>query len=274
MNSELKELKLSQLIPNKKQDRRDWDSAAAREHIEKLKRSIGLELADGSLYGIRERLVVKSTNTPDQYQIIKGESRWRAGSEINPDMVVKCEVCSYEDKVIEHLDHATENSLKRDLNLFERALSIKTDKDNGLTTEQIIAVHGLSNKTVVSKYMSVFKLSPVKQKLIQGSLIMDLNLVSKLSKIDDNDIKELRSRCEGGEVAKKVIAEILARSNPKPVKEKEFRLSLNESHYKNILSLVGLDPEDLNNSDEDIELLLKSKLEEKFQPEIIQVHEE
>ena len=199
MNSELKELKLSQLVPNKKQDRRDWESVAARDHIEKLKRSIGLELSDGSLYGIRERLVVKATATPDQYQIIKGESRWRAGTEINPDMVVKCEVCSYSDKVIEHLDHATENSLKRDLNLFERALSIKTDKDNGLNTEQIIAVHGLSNKTVVSKYMSVFKLSPVKQKLIQSSLIMDLNLVSKISKIDDSDIKELRISSEGAE---------------------------------------------------------------------------
>lgn len=268
------ELKLSQLIPNKKQDRRDWDSPSAREHIEKLKRSIGLELPDGSLYGIREMLMVKETSTPDQYQIIKGESRWRAGSEIDPDMVVRCEVSSYTDKVLEHLDHATENSLKRDLNIFERALSIKTDKDNGLTTEQIIAVHGLSNKTVVSKYMSVFKLSPVKQKLIQSSFIMDLNIVSKLNKIDDSDIKELRTRCEGGEVPKKVIAELLARVNPKPQKEKEFRLSLNESHYKNILTLVGLDPEDLNNSDEDIELLLKSKLEEKFQPDILKVHEE
>lgn len=35
--SEIRVLKLSQLTPNKKQDRRDWESPVAREHIEKLK---------------------------------------------------------------------------------------------------------------------------------------------------------------------------------------------------------------------------------------------
>ncbi|HAT3632044.1 TPA: chromosome partitioning protein ParB, partial [Citrobacter freundii] len=95
-------------------------------------------------------------------------------------------------KVIEHLDHATENSLRRDLNIFERALSIKTDKDNGLTTDQIIAAHGLSNKTVVSKYMSVFRLAKPKQKLVQESFIGDLNLIGKLDKVAEDDMKELR----------------------------------------------------------------------------------
>ena len=36
--SEIRVLKLSQLTPNKKQDRRDWESPVAREHIEKLKK--------------------------------------------------------------------------------------------------------------------------------------------------------------------------------------------------------------------------------------------
>ncbi|MGE1110083.1 hypothetical protein ACQJ2X_29930, partial [Bacillus wiedmannii] len=104
-------------------------------------------------------------------------------------------------------------------NIFERALSIKTDKDNGLTTEQLIAVHGLSNKTVVSKYMSVFRLSKPKQKIVQESYINDLNLLSKLMKVSDEDVKELRQRCEGGEQAKKVINELLTRSRQLPEKE-------------------------------------------------------
>ena len=83
--SEIKTLKLSQLTPNKKQDRRDWDSPAAREHIEKLKKSIGMILPDGTLYGIRERIVVKPGSNENEYIILKGESSWRAGQEDGQD---------------------------------------------------------------------------------------------------------------------------------------------------------------------------------------------
>lgn len=264
--SEIKLLKLSQLTPNKKQDRRDWDSPAAREHIEKLKKSISMTMPDGSLYGIRERIVVKPGTNEHEYIILKGESRWRAGQEvgrdINLDLETECEIKTYDDKVIEHLDHATENSLRRDLNIFERAASIKTDKDNGLTTDQIIATHGLSNKTVVSKYMSVFRLAKPKQKLVQESFINDLNLVSKLDKVAEDDIKELRQRLEGGEPAKKVINELLNKGKQKPEKEAQYRLALSRSHYSLILELLDLNPEDIDNPQENIDELLKNRLEE------------
>ncbi|MFS7384586.1 ParB/RepB/Spo0J family partition protein [Rahnella inusitata] len=264
--SEIKTLKLSQLTPNKKQDRRDWDSPAAREHIEKLKKSIGMILPDGSLYGIRERIVVKPGSNENEYIILKGESRWRAGQEVGQDksldLETECEIKIYDDKVVEHLDHATENSHHRALNIFERAASIKTDKDNGLTTDQIIAAHGLSNKTVVSKYMSVFRLAKPKQKLVQESYINDLNLISKLDKVSEDDIKELRQRLEGGETAKKVINELLNKGKQKPEKEPQYRLALTRSHYSLILELLDLNPEDIDNPKENIDELLKNRLEE------------
>ncbi|EBU7272558.1 chromosome partitioning protein ParB [Salmonella enterica subsp. enterica serovar Heidelberg] len=264
--SEIRVLKLSQLTPNKKQDRRDWESPVAREHIEKLKKSIGMRMPDGSLYGIRERIVVKPGASENEFVILKGESRWRAGSElekeIGEEIETECEIKSYDDKVIEHLDHATENSLRRDLNIFERALSIKTDKENGLTTDQIIAAHGLSNKTVVSKYMSVFRLAKPKQKLVQESFIGDLNLIGKLDKVAEDDMKELRQRLEGGETAKKVINELLNRSKPKQEKEPQYRLALSRSQYSAILSLLDLNPEDIDNPEEDIAELLRNRLEE------------
>lgn len=268
--TKLLKVKLNQLKPNRKQDRRDWGSPLAREHIEKMKRSIGMELSDGVVYGIREPIVVKETSDNDSYIILRGESRWRAGCEVQDEkgIELECEIkiVSYEDKVLEHLDHATENTHKRPLNIFERASSIKQDKDNGLTTDQIIAVHGLSNKTVVSKYMSVFRLSKLQQKIVQDSFINDLNLINKLSKILDDDIKELRNRCEGGEPAKKVINDILGRSNQKPIKEKPYRLSLSKSHLSAILSMLDLSAEDIDNPEEDIETLLKSKLDELITP--------
>lgn len=264
--SEIRVLKLSQLTPNKRQDRRDWGSPVAREHIKKLKKSIGMRMPDGSLYGIRERIVVKPGASENEFIILKGESRWRAGSELEKEIgeaiKTECEIKLYDDKVIEHLDHATENSLRRDLNIFERALSIKTDKDHGLTTDQIIATHGLSNKTVVSKYMSVFRLAKPKQKLVQESFIGDLNLIGKLDKIAEDDMKELRQRLEGGETAKKVINELLNRSQPKPKKEPQYRLALSRSQYSAILSLLDLNPEDIDNPEEDIAELLRNRLEE------------
>lgn len=57
--SESLNVKLSQLKPKNNQDRKDWNSPSAREHIEQLKRSIGLELPNGQTYGIREPIVVK-----------------------------------------------------------------------------------------------------------------------------------------------------------------------------------------------------------------------
>jgi len=264
--SDIRTLKLSQLVPNKKQDRKDWESPTAREFIEKLKKSISLQNADGSLYGIRERIVVKPSTNEDEFIIIKGESRWRAGVEVGQelgiDLSTECEVKVYEDKVTEHMDHATENSLHRVLNIFERATSIKVDKDNGLTTDQIIAVHGLSNKTVVSKYMSVFRLSKPKQKIVQESYINDLNLISKLDKVSEEDLKELRQRLEGGEPAKKVINELINKSKPKTEKEPQYRLALTRSHYAAILELLELNPEDIDNPQENIDELLKNRLDE------------
>lgn len=271
---EIKVLKLSQLKPNKKQDRRDWDSKKAREHIEKLKKSIGMVLNDGTLYGIRERIVVKPNPAVEgEYIIHKGESRWRAGIEVGTenglDLETECEIRTYDDKVIEHLDHTTENSLRRDLNIYERALSIQTDKNNGLTTDQIIAAHGLSNKTVVSKYMSVFRLTSPKQKLVQESFIGDLNLINKLDRVAEDDIKELRQRLEGGEVAKKVINEMLNRHKPKVEKEPQFKVSFNRPHYAYILKILDLDPEDIDNPDENLEELLKNRLDELMQRDTV-----
>ena len=183
---------------------------------------------------------------------------------------LECEIkiVSYEDKVLEHLDHATENTLKRPLNIYERAASIKKDKDNGLTTEQIIAVHALPNKTVVSKYMAVFRLSKPQQKIVQDSFINDLNLIHKLAKVSDEDIKELRQRCESGEQAKKVINEIINRNIERAPKEPAYRISLSKSQYSAILELLNINPEDIDNPDEDIETILKNKLEELVSPEI------
>ena len=268
--TELSTAKLSQLKPNRKQDRRDWSSPLAREYIEKLKRSIGMELDEGKVYGIREPIVVKRSQDENEYIILRGESRWRAGCEIEKEKGIElnCEIkiVSYDDKALEHMDHATENSLKRPLNIYERAASIKQDKDNGLTTEQIIAVHGLSNKTVVSKYMSVLRLTKAQQKIVQDSYINDLNLIHKLAKVSDDDIKELRQRCESGEQAKKVINDILSRSVEKPAKEPSYRLSLSNSQLSAILSLFELDANDIDNPEEDYEELLKSKLEELTNP--------
>lgn len=270
--SESMTAKLSQLKPKNNQDRKDWNSPSAREHIEQLKRSIGLELPNGKIYGIREPIVVKRGQDDDSFVILRGESRWRAGREVEEEkgIELECEikVVSYDDKVLEHLDHVSENTLKRPLNIFERAASIKKDKDNGLSTEQIIAIHGLSNKTVVSKYMSVFRLSKAQQKIVQDSFINDLNLINKLAKVSDDDIKELRQRCESGEQAKKVISEILNRNIERAPKEPTYRISLSKSHYSVILELLNISPEDIDNPEEDIETILKNKLDELASPEI------
>ncbi|MDH1753934.1 chromosome partitioning protein ParB, partial [Citrobacter freundii] len=78
----------------------------------------------------------------------------------------------------------------------------------------------------------------------------------------------LRQRCESGEQAKKVINEILNRNIERAPKEPAYRISLSKSQYSAILELLNISPEDIDNPEEDIETILKNKLEELASPQI------
>lgn len=243
-------LKASELTA-KNQVRLDKKSPTAIEHIEKLAKSIGAKIKDGEYYGVREPLTIIYKN---EIPIIhKGENRWLAATKVDPEMLLPCIIKSYDDALEAHLDQVTENSLRRGLNIFETAKAIAVDKEHGLKNDEIADIYGLSNKTVISKYLGVFKLSKAKQNIIKESYISDLNMISKLNKVPEESIQELRKLLQDGMPAKKAISKVL--NKDKPEKPKTFPLSFSEDTFKKLCKLVDIDFDDLTEDDKPSEII-------------------
>ncbi|MDP2104771.1 MAG: ParB N-terminal domain-containing protein, partial [Desulfobulbaceae bacterium] len=127
------------------------------------------------------------------HEIIAGENRWRAAG-LAKLAEVPCVIKSGGD-VEARMDHVTDNALHRTLTLWQQANSIRRDQEEyGLTTEQIIAAHGLRNKTQLSKLMSVFKLSDEAQSFVKKGYVQDVNLIYDLKKLPDEQLSKLAKR--------------------------------------------------------------------------------
>lgn len=186
-------LQTSQLRPNDKQDRDDMDSEAAIEYIRSLADSMLLDLPNGRKYGVRRPIEVRPADSEGVHEIIAGENRWRAAG-LAKLAEVPCVIKSGGD-VEARMDHVTDNALHRTLTLWQQANSIRRDQEEyGLTTEQIIAAHGLRNKTQLSKLMSVFKLSDEAQSFVKKGYVQDVNLIYDLKKLPDEQLSKLAKR--------------------------------------------------------------------------------
>ena len=186
-------LQTAQLRPNEKQDRDDMDSEAAIEYIRSLADSMLLDLPNGRKYGVRRPIEVRPADSAGVHEIIAGENRWRAAG-LAKLAEVPCVIKTGGD-VEARIDHVTDNALHRTLTLWQQANSIRRDQeDYGLTTEQIIAAHGLRNKTQLSKLMSVFKLSEEAQSFVKKGYVQDVNLIYELKKLPDEQLSKLAKR--------------------------------------------------------------------------------
>ena len=143
-SSNLSEIPISQIEPNPDQPRREFDPTAMEELAGSI-RTIGI------IAPITLRQV-----SPDHYQIIDGELRWRA-SQMAGLTTIPAYIRTADDESVMELA-LVENIQPEDLNSIEISLPYEQQaQQTGMTQEKISEREGKS-RTAVTNYMRLLKL--------------------------------------------------------------------------------------------------------------------
>ena len=143
-SSNLNEIPISQIEPNPDQPRREFDETAMQELAGSIK-----------TMGIIAPITLRQVS-PEHYQIIAGERRWRA-SQMAGLTTIPAYIRTADDESVMELA-LVENIQREDLNAIEIALAYEhLAEQSGMTQEKISERVGKS-RTAVTNYMRLLKL--------------------------------------------------------------------------------------------------------------------
>ncbi len=135
-NDTLKNLKITEVEPNREQPRKNFD----QESLEELSQSI-------QEYGLIQPIVV--TKKDGYYSIIAGERRWRASKMAGLKEIPA--IIREDDEKINSEISLIENMQREDLNPYEKALGIRTLIDTyGLSQEEVAKKLGKGRSTIAN----------------------------------------------------------------------------------------------------------------------------
>lgn len=141
----LKNLKITEVEPNRDQPRKNFDQEALEELAESIKE-----------YGLIQPIVV--TKKEGYYSIIAGERRWKA-SKIAGLQEIPAIIREDNEKINSEIS-LIENMQREDLNPYEKALGVRTLIDNyGLTQEEVAKKLGKGRSTIAN-IVRVLNLEP------------------------------------------------------------------------------------------------------------------
>ena len=144
-NDTLKNLKITEVEPNRNQVRKNFDQEALEELAESIKE-----------YGLIQPIVV--TKKDNYYSIVAGERRWRA-SKIAGLKEIPAIIREDDDKINAEIS-LIENMQREDLNPIEKATGIKTLMDNyGMSQDEIAKKLGKAKSTIIN-WTRVLNLDP------------------------------------------------------------------------------------------------------------------
>ena len=151
-------LRLSQIVPNKDQPRKDF----SEESIAELANSI-------RQHGILQPLLVQKSGK--YYEIVAGERRWRAAKEAGLKEVPVIIRTFSEQEAMEI--SLIENIQREDLNAIEEAEAYKRLMDEFELTQEAVAEKVGKSRTTITNAIRLLKLAgPVRHLLLNGSLTM------------------------------------------------------------------------------------------------------
>ena len=135
-NDTLKNLKITEVEPNRDQARKRFDQDALEELASSIKE-----------YGLIQPIVV--TKKDDYYSIVAGERRWRA-SKIAGLKEIPAIIREDDEKINAEIS-LIENMQREDLNPIEKATGIKTLMDNyGMSQEEVAQKLGKARSTIAN----------------------------------------------------------------------------------------------------------------------------
>ena len=135
-NDTLKNLKVTEVEPNRDQPRKNFDQEALEELAESIKE-----------YGLIQPIVV--TKKDGYYGIVAGERRWRASKIAGLTEIPA--IIREDDEKINSAISLIENMQREDLNPYEKALGVRTLIDNyGLSQEEVAKKLGKGRSTIAN----------------------------------------------------------------------------------------------------------------------------
>lgn len=205
-DSGIKELKISQIEPNKNQPRKKFD----KEKLVALSESI----KENGL--IQPIIVTKADN--DRYIIVAGERRWRAAKLAGLSTVPSI-VKEYTDKTVAEVA-LIENLQREDLNPIEEALGYKELSEKYfLTQEEISKIVGKSRSAIANAMRLLSLEDEIRDKIISGEISEGhARAVLSLEGIDLRNFLVSQIIESGLNVRQ---AEVLAKQLQKGIKEKK-----------------------------------------------------
>ena len=211
-------LKLSQIEPNRKQPRKNFDEDALEELADSIKE-----------FGIIQPIVVQKR--ADYYEIIAGERRWRA-AKLAGIKEVPVVIKDFSDKEIMEIA-LIENIQREDLNPIEEAMAYKNLIDEYNLKQDEVAQRVSKSRASVTNSMRLLKLCDEVQRMLVEDMISSGHARALLA-IENAELQvEIAGRIFDERLSvretEKIVKDII---NPK--KKAEKKEIKNEFIYKDI----------------------------------------
>lgn len=201
MESQVQNVNIDLIIPNRFQPRLSFDEKALNELAESIKQ-----------HGIIQPLIVRQL--ADRYEIIAGERRYKAATLAGLSTVPVIVTNLSDSKSAEVA--LVENIQRKNLSSIEEAISYKRkiDKDN-LTQEQLAKLLGLSQSTVANR-LRLLNLSNEVQDALLKEKISERHARSLLQISDKNKQTELLNRIITERLTVRQLDEIIKKELSSP----------------------------------------------------------
>lgn len=172
-NSGVMDVKITMIIPNAEQPRREFDDASIEELAESIK-----------IHGVLQPLLVQKKGK--YYEIIAGERRWRAAKLVGLKEVPVI-VRDYTPRQTLEIS-LIENIQRQDLNPIDEAFAYKRLLEEFSLTQAEVAKRVSKSRAVITNAMRLLKLEPRVQRMLIDNLITTGHARALLS-IEDEELQ-------------------------------------------------------------------------------------
>ena len=211
-NDTLKNLKITEVEPNRDKPRKRFDQEALEELAQSIKE-----------YGLIQPIVVSKKD--GYYSIVAGERRWRA-SKIAGLTEIPAIIREDDERVNTEIS-LIENMQREDLNPYEKALGIRTLIDNYGLSQEIVAKKLGKSRSTVANWVRVLNLEPRVLEMVKEGKISEGYCKALLMLPPEKQYETAIQMLERGAT----VRQVEKKSKVKETKEEQKR---NHILYKNI----------------------------------------
>ena len=211
-NDTLKNLKITEVEPNRDQPRKRFDQEALEELAQSIKE-----------YGLIQPIVVSKKD--GYYSIVAGERRWRA-SKIAGLSEIPAIIREDDERVNTEIS-LIENMQREDLNPYEKALGIRTLIDNYGLSQEIVAKKLGKSRSTIANWVRVLNLEPRVLEMVKEGKISEGYCKALLMLPPEKQYETAIQMLERGAT----VRQVEKKSKVKETKEEQKR---NHILYKNI----------------------------------------